>query len=515
MKQIIFFISTIILLAACSKDDVVNVEKEQLKTEQLEQQQKLKNAADKKLIAVGLEVTANNFVIAFSDASELTIPNTSALIMIGEDGNWWIDGKNTAEPSKDASGEERKVTISKMGVWQIAGKDTGIKLRGPALKNETEIISITLKNKMMIFTFANGTTINLDTTIPEADVTDTFGRFEVDKMKWLRISIELGEADNTTFTWTLNNEVISTSKDLMHVFAKAGTYNIELKGNNNGVVTSENIKIVVNERTYENNVAKVFEYLPAPGQFVNEMPAATNEDNAESMRKKAEETLIKGSMISLGGFGGYVVMGFDHTIVNKEGKDFVVVGNSDGNNSEPGIIMVSYDANGNGLPDDEWYEIEGSQHLKESTIKNYEITYFKPAIEPTNTDEPNYIRWTDNENKSGYIPKNNFHRQPYYPLWKGESFTLKGTLLEANIHDTSGNGSYWVNPAYEFGYADNWGNNDEKAQIDLDWAVDKDGKKIKLKGIDFVKVYTANRAQGGDIGEVSTEVAGFNDLNLQ
>ena len=39
MKQIIFLISTIILLAACSKDDVVNVEKEQLKTEQLEQQQ--------------------------------------------------------------------------------------------------------------------------------------------------------------------------------------------------------------------------------------------------------------------------------------------------------------------------------------------------------------------------------------------------------------------------------------------------------------------------------------------
>ena len=45
--------------------------------------------------------------------------------------------------------------------------------------------------------------------------------------------------------------------------------------------------------------------------------------------------------------------------------------------------------------------------------------------------------------------------------------------------------------------------------------MDKDGKKIKLKGIDFVKVYTANRAQGGDIGEVSTEVAGFNDLNLK
>ncbi|MGV8963772.1 MAG: cell surface protein [Candidatus Saccharimonadaceae bacterium] len=515
MKKIIFLIASIIFLSACSNDDVVKEERDQLKTEQLEQQLQLKNAADKKLIAISLEDAANMYEITFRDDSKVKIPNSASLIMIGENGNWWIDGKNTAEPSKDENGDERKVTISKMGVWQISGKETGISLRGPALKNETEIISITLQNKMMVFTFANKLTINLETTIPEADMTSPSQSIEVDKMKWLLISIEVNEGEEPTFTWTLNNEVISTSKELLHVFGIAGIYNIELIEKNNALVITKNIKVIVNEQTYENNVAKVFEFLPAPGQFVNKMPVATAEDNVESMRKKAEDALKEGSMISLGGYGGSVIMGFDHTIVNKEGKDFLVLGNASENSAEPGVIMVSYDANGNGLADDEWYEIEGSQHQKENTIKNYEITYYKTEKEPTNPKEPNYIRWTDNQNNTGYIAKNEAHRQTYYPLWKGMSITLKGTLLEANIQDTSGDGSYWVSPAYEFGYADNWANNDEKAKIDLDWAVDKDGEKVKLKGIDFVKVYTANRAQGGDIGEVSTEVAGLNDLSLQ
>ena len=81
-------------------------------------------------------------------------------------------------------------------------------------------------------------------------------------------------------------------------------------------------------------------------------------------------------MISLGGFGGYVVVGFDHTIANREGsRDFRVLGNAfyaianpdpnapEGGSCEPGGIMVAYDVNKNGKPDeDEWYEIAGSAH---------------------------------------------------------------------------------------------------------------------------------------------------------
>ena len=262
---------------------------------------------------------------------------------------------------------------------------------------------------------------------------------------------------------------------------------------------------------YVNGITRVFEYMPAPGQFINKMPEATADDTPETMRQKAEAALTGGSMISLGGFGGYVVFGFDHTIVNRPGNDFVVLGNAFANSAEPGVIMVSYDANGNGLPDDEWFEIAGSEYHKATTIKNYEITYYKPASEPLNPNEPNYIRWTDNQGQSGYISKNSFNTQTYYPMWIGESYTLRGTLMEANLYEQSGN---WINTPYDWGYADNFPNNDPRAQIDIDWAVDKNGNPVRLEGIDFVKVYTGNRAEGGWTGEISTEITGFIDLNL-
>ena len=64
----------------------------------------------------------------------------------------------------------------------------------------------------------------------------------------------------------------------------------------------------------------------------------------------------KRGMITLGGFGGYVTVGFDHTIQNVEGlRDFRVLGNAfyananpnpdapEGGSCEPGVIMVAYD----------------------------------------------------------------------------------------------------------------------------------------------------------------------------
>ena len=265
---------------------------------------------------------------------------------------------------------------------------------------------------------------------------------------------------------------------------------------------------------YTNGITRVFEYFPAPGQFINTIPAATEEDTPETMRQKAEESLTNGSMISLGGFGGYVVFGFDHTVVNREGNDFIVLGNAFANSVEPGVIMVSVDANGNGLPDDEWYEIAGSEYHKPGTVFNYEITYYKPDSEPDNQNEPNYIRWTDNQGASGYLSKNGSHTQSYYPLWTKECYTLSGTFMETNMQDVSGNGTHWLNVPYEWGYADNWPNNDSRAQIDIDWAVDQNGLPVKLKGIDFVKVYTGNRSEAGWLGEISTEVCGFIDLHL-
>lgn len=286
-------------------------------------------------------------------------------------------------------------------------------------------------------------------------------------------------------------------------------------------------------------ITKVYEFRPAVGQFTNDLPKYEEGDTDETMRVKAENS-IKGpkpDMISLGGFGGYVVFGFDHTIKNVPGKrDFRVLGNAfwaaanpnpeapeRGGSSEPGVIMVSYDKNNNGIPDDEWYEIAGSEHNNPKTIKNYEITYYRPDPTKAPVRDPKrayatdveYIKWTDNQGKSGYKEKNQFHNQNYFPEWiKDDKVTFKGTLLQNNAIDESGVGSYWVLYSFAWGYADNAPNLDDESAIDIDWAVDKFGNKVELPGINFVKVYSGLNQEAGWLGETSTEVAGAVDLHM-
>ena len=262
---------------------------------------------------------------------------------------------------------------------------------------------------------------------------------------------------------------------------------------------------------------KVFEYVPAPGQFVNLLPEWSKGDNASIMAEKAlEATTVDESIISLGAFGGYVTFGFPSTIVNVEGKrDIYIEGNAfkagdtsnSGASAEPGVVMVSYDINGNGLPDDEWFEIAGSEYRY--STHNYEITYFKPASDNDN------IKWTDNQGKSGEIVKLQYHKQPYWPQWlAGETeLKFKGTRLPDNaVNQGTTENPYFVLYAYDYGYADNHpnlddnGNYNEDAKIDIDWAVDQNGNAVKMPGVDFVRIYTGTNQFNGWIGESSTEV---------
>jgi len=517
MKNIIFSIGAIFFLSGCYKGNVNDLKDDvdELKEKML-QYETLLNALNERLYVESYEVKDGSYVINMSDGSELQVRNTSSFIEIGENGNWWIDGVDTGQLAKGNTGEAPEVMIGGNGNWFIDNIDTGISASGQDGKDASDIISISLVNGIMTFTFADGRTISMQASVPEVKLIEPVGGFIINQMQWLRISPEVSSPSNdVTYKWLLEGEEVAITNDLLYVFAEAGTYNLEFIAKNMVGKSSKVIPLVVESQIYENKITQVFDYFPSLGQFTNSLPTATAEDTEETMRVLAESKLTTGSMISLGGFGGYVKMGFDHTIVNKEGNDFAILGNAYMNWSEPGIVMVSYDANANGISDDEWYEIAGSEHNKASTIKNYEITYYKPETEPENASEPNYIRWTDNQGEEGYIAKNVFHKQSYYPIWKGETITFKGTLLQSNIYDKSGTGSYWVNPAYDWGYADNWSNNDEKSQIDISWAVNDEGESVSLKGVDFIKVYSANRAAGGWLGEVSTEVSGFKDLNLE
>ena len=225
----------------------------------------------------------------------------------------------------------------------------------------------------------------------------------------------------------------------------------------------------------------------------------------------ATARLGKGSYVSLGGWGGYIVVGFDHSIVDGEGCDLIVKGNMHEGSSEAGIVWLSQDTNGNGLPDDEWYELRGSEWDAPTTWRDYAVTYYAPAADEMD------ILWRDNRGEQGRIARVDAHLQPsYYPAWADkESLTLYGTRLESRTTQDAVTGNY-VNAPFAWGYADNIGSDvcaddDQSNAFDIANAMTADGSAAKLQYIDFVKIQSAINTTAGHLGELSTEVCGVRE----
>lgn len=261
---------------------------------------------------------------------------------------------------------------------------------------------------------------------------------------------------------------------------------------------------------------EVLDYSPAPGQFVNIVPAYTEGDDASSINRKATEALNSGDYISLGAWGGSITLKLDRHIKNIAGRtDFAVSGNAyytadaaDGRrcgSSEPGIILVMEDRNGNGLPDDGWCEIPGSENAR-ATDADYTVTY--------NILGPRHITWDDNRGGSGTLyDGSDYHDQPFVPQWLniGSTMTFTGRRLPDNgFYDPES--KQYKQYVYD-GYADSRPNNAAERGIDISDAVDANGNPAGLTRIDFVKVYTAVLQVNGPMGECSTEVAGIEALH--
>ena len=259
-------------------------------------------------------------------------------------------------------------------------------------------------------------------------------------------------------------------------------------------------------------IAAVDEYVPAPGQFINTMPAYEEGDNAETMARKCTECLANDASrtVCLGAWGGYITFHFDHPLVNVAGEmDLYIKGNAHTGNSEAGIMMVSQDMNANGLPDDTWYELSGSADTDGFVVRyDYELDYWKLG-------DSLDVAWSNNLGNSGFINRNPFHQQEYFPAWLESPLTFAGTLLPDNATDTSGNGSYWVLEPFRYGYADNLPNADTLGcSFDIGWAVELITREnVPLRFVDFVRVYTALHQDCGWIGETSTEISGAEDLH--
>jgi hypothetical protein len=290
-------------------------------------------------------------------------------------------------------------------------------------------------------------------------------------------------------------------------------------------------------------IQAVDEYCPAPGQFVNDIPEYEEGDTPEIMAQKCTERIAgdysNTHLISLGGWGGYVTFHFDHSIANIPGeRDFAIWGNAYqemknlvfGGMNEAGIVMVSKDVNGNGKPDDPWYEISGSCDVDSigKVDYNYEITYHRNPMGD--------IPWTDNRGNSGTIERvyGYNHDQEYYPEWLPDGLTFRGTRLPDNMWNLSDmveksfSKYYYVLIGFRYGYADNYYNwtdksdanswNYEGCGIDISWAVDENRQPVHLDFVDFVRVYTGLNQkcpQPNWWGETSTEIQAAEDLHLE
>lgn len=348
--------------------------------------------------------------------------------------------------------------------------------------------------------------------------------------------------DATEFEWAVNGRKVECDSEIFEFTPEAnGEYVVNVTV---GGTASASVTVVCVEATEDSRFRKatsiskvksnrVFEWVPGPGQFIGETQTGGmtgNETTHEAAVNRAESRLDREQYVSLGGFGGYIIVGFDHSIENSETSyDFSVLGNAffnaatgDGGSNEPGIVYVSQDVNGNGLPDDEWYELRGSETGKTETIANYSVTYYRPSVPGMN------VQWIDCFGLTGTIDYlAAFHRQPYYyPLWiQADSYTLYGTRLKDRTVQNSATGM-WDNYCFAWGYSDNMGSdvlssNDagggegQRNGFLIKNAMYINGSPINLKYIDFIKVQTGVNSKSGWLGEVSTEVFGFEDLRLK
>ena len=372
--------------------------------------------------------------------------------------------------------------------------------------------------------------------LPPADslrVSFECSQYHVSQGRTIRLlPLDLDVTKNYTFTWSIDGETVQQGSSPLYRFEATaqGRFSVGFRLEENGTTVAEHTLAVLvcpPEGSYRRPATaqsspffeKVYDFTPAPGQFINENYTARTMDEACAY---ALARMRDDKYVSLGGFGGSIVVGFDHSVANDGGYSFAIKNSIFTNYSEPGIVWVMQDENGDGLPNDTWYELKGSEYGLDCTVQDYAVTYVRPQA-PAQA-----VAWTDNCGGSGTIDYlAAFHKQDYYyPLWVEEDrYTLRGTRLEARNYDSSGRGVLWINPDYGWGYADNYSPTDMLPGVAdgitagcnhfrIADAVTFDGQAANLQYIDFIKVQTGLNTKSGWLGEVSTEVMGFIDYTL-
>ena len=246
------------------------------------------------------------------------------------------------------------------------------------------------------------------------------------------------------------------------------------------------------------------------------------------------------SQVSLGGFGGSITLGFEHTVMddpaNPLGLDAIVfgnafwIGNANRHWAECGYIEISRDANQNGLPDDRWYLIPGS-HITDPPgqfeRQTWDVDFADPTYPPANAG------WlpsgsTGTWDTSGYrLPPDIFDalvvQNPNGLLAKQEGIygyadfsptLVLGDLDGDNVVDDSGltpEEFYTVaDDPFTVGVTPGSGGGDA---FDIAWAIDAETlEPADLVGFDYVRITNGVNRIDPAVGEASPEIDAVADV---
>lgn len=360
------------------------------------------------------------------------------------------------------------------------------------------------------------------------------------RLKTLVLTPEVsGYSDNTLYLWEMKvdgqkNVALGTSKNLSFIKMEPGTYNLRFSLTDGNLTDGAETTVTITQEAtaYSPYLSKVIEYKPAPMRASHGLAFSEQNGKTTTIALQSVEDRIKGidfdklnPGVNLGSLGGYIVFKFDHTVMNIEGRRDFRIGSFAAKTTypAPGVVYVAFDANGNGKPDeDEWYELAGSEYGK-TTNRYVKVVYNRPetiVINPTSNIE-DYTKYSINGAETGAFPTGMMAPAvPQWPVWlqestEGEKITFENVaMIESN---TPMNGMYPGSTAwYDYGYANNNGTDQTQSSFDINWAVDKNGKAVRLPGIDFVKVQTATLQYLGNFyGPASTLINSAVDLHLK
>jgi hypothetical protein len=160
------------------------------------------------------------------------------------------------------------------------------------------------------------------------------------------------------------------------------------------------------------------------------------------------------------------------------------------------------DRNGNGLPDEMWYELPGSDETdnarKNLITRRYAVTYFKTDGKSMTNEYGQLIRgvyWVDSKGRTGMIPGG--FPDKYWGV-EGNRVTYTTTLLRDD-------GDIFCN-GYNMRDLDRYVDCSSDDQFPTSRAVKADGTPVNLSAVKFLKVQTSMFRYGDIFGDVSTEI---------